>query len=355
MPFKKLLRQHLPFLGGVAVGLLIPLYAVVGASPFAPSLSITSLSSGAIVRGSTLLSAVADAPGISSVRFRVGSRYVGPEITSGTCLVNWDTRAESNGTYTVSIEARDAAGNSIVTTPITVTVSNSAIVDSTAPVVSLIAPVAGSTLTGSVLFAATASDSSGVAGVWFLIDGAPVGGEDASAPYQISIPTDTLTNGTHSVQAAARDAAFNVGLSAVSMVSLSNAIVKLPVGGCATPDPFTIFGGGICVNGGWLVPVTAPPASSSAPSSSAATSTTTRPTTCTTPDPFAILGGGVCVQGGWLPKGLVLPSSTAPPSASSAVSPSALAGGCVIPDPFVILGGGTCIRGGWVPPGMVLR
>jgi glucose/arabinose dehydrogenase len=82
---------------------------------------------------------------------------------------------------------------------------------------------------------------------------------------------------------------------------------------CSTPDPFEALGGGVCYNGEWLppgypVPTTAPPTSDPAPTSAPAPAPSEPSPTpasggCTTPDPFEILGGGVCIAGEWLPPG----------------------------------------------------
>jgi hypothetical protein len=104
------------------------------------------------------------------------------------------------------------------------------------------------------------------------------------------------------------------------------------LGGCLTPDPFVVLGGGTCANGGWLppgIPAPPPPVAGG----------------CATPDPFVALGGGTCANGGWLPPGIAAP---APPPPLPPVVP----GGCGTPDPFVALGGGTCVNGGWLPPGI---
>ena len=50
--------------------------------------------------------------------------------------------------------------------------------DTTPPTVSMTAPANGATVTGSVTVSANASDNVGVAGVQFLLDGAPLGTED---------------------------------------------------------------------------------------------------------------------------------------------------------------------------------
>jgi hypothetical protein len=104
------------------------------------------------------------------------------------------------------------------------------------------------------------------------------------------------------------------------------------LGGCVTPDPFVIFGGGVCFDGGWLPPGAI----------ARGTSITYGAGRCSTPDPFVVLGGGTCANGGWYPPGMGSPAPAPPP----------IPGGCLTPDPFVALGGGTCANGGWYPPGM---
>ena len=77
---------------------------------------------------------------------------------------------------------------------------------------------------------ADASDNVGVAGVQFLLDGANLGGEDTTSPYSISWNSATAANGTHTLQARARDAAGNLGTSSPVTVNVSNAAPPAPVG-----------------------------------------------------------------------------------------------------------------------------
>ena len=81
--------------------------------------------------------------------------------------------------------------------------------DSTPPTVSMTAPAQGASLSGTVTVSANAADNIGVAGVTFLVDGAAIGSEDGTAPYSVSWNTTTVTNGSHSLTARARDAAGN--------------------------------------------------------------------------------------------------------------------------------------------------
>lgn len=97
--------------------------------------------------------------------------------------------------------------------------------DTTPPAVSLSAPASGSTVSGaSVVVSATASDNVGVAGVQFKLDGNNLGSEDVSSPYSINWDTASVSNGSHSLTAVARDEAANQTTSSASMVTVSNAV-----------------------------------------------------------------------------------------------------------------------------------
>ena len=89
--------------------------------------------------------------------------------------------------------------------------------DTTAPTAT--ASVTGSS--GAITLAATASDNVGVAQVEFLVDGVSKG-VDTTAPYAVPLDSTTLTNGSHTLVARARDAAGNVGDSASVTFNVSN-------------------------------------------------------------------------------------------------------------------------------------
>ncbi|MBI5070294.1 MAG: S8 family serine peptidase [Deltaproteobacteria bacterium] len=100
--------------------------------------------------------------------------------------------------------------------------------DTTPPTVTLTAPAAGATLTGTVTLSATASDNVAVSQVQFLVDGAVVGTATA-APYQVSWSSASVANGTHSFTARASDTSGNATTSAAVSASVSNT-----TGTCAT-------------------------------------------------------------------------------------------------------------------------
>ncbi len=95
--------------------------------------------------------------------------------------VTWTPPRLANGTYKLTARARDAAGNTTTSAPVTVTVANGA--DTGAPTVSPPSRrLSRRTVSGDVTLTATASDNVGVAGVQFLVNGAPFCTEDTTRP-----------------------------------------------------------------------------------------------------------------------------------------------------------------------------
>jgi hypothetical protein len=117
------------------------------------------------------------------------------------------------------VRSKDFAGNVAVSGDFTLT---TLALDVTAPAVSITAPLAGATIVGSTTLTATASDSVGVVGVQFRLDGANLGAEDTVSPYSYSWNSTTAANGTHALTAIARDAAGNRTTSAAVSVTVNN-------------------------------------------------------------------------------------------------------------------------------------
>ena len=94
--------------------------------------------------------------------------------------------------------------------------------DVTVPSVGLTQPANGSTVSGSVTFAANASDNSGiVTAVEFFVDGM-LKGTDTSAPFAIGWDTRTTGDGQHVLTAKAYDPSNNVGVSGQVAVTVHN-------------------------------------------------------------------------------------------------------------------------------------
>src|SRR4029079_17731219 len=110
--------------------------------------------------------------------------------------------------------------------------------DTTAPSVSVTAPLEGATVSGPITIAASASDDVGVAGVQFQIDGASFGLEVTSPPYAVVWDTTTAVNGAHVLAAIARDGSGNRTTAAVA-VAVANT--QTPV--ITWPPPQRIVAG----------------------------------------------------------------------------------------------------------------
>jgi phosphatidylserine/phosphatidylglycerophosphate/cardiolipin synthase-like enzyme len=125
--------------------------------------------------------------------------------------------------------------------------------DTNPPTVGLSAPTDGSTVSGSTTVSADASDDVAVAGVQFKLDGAVLGPEDTTAPYSVSWNTTSVSNGTHTLTAVARDAAGNTTTSTPVSVTVSNTGPPPPqtiVLRAADVPPANIFGNWIRSNDG---------------------------------------------------------------------------------------------------------
>jgi hypothetical protein len=104
------------------------------------------------------------------------------------------------------------------------------VVDTTAPAVTLTAPVAGSNVTGTVSITANASDEvngSGVDNVTFLVNGVAVG-SDTTAPYSFSWNTLSIANGSLLVSARATDVAGNQATSPAVSVMIQHPLDTTP-------------------------------------------------------------------------------------------------------------------------------
>jgi hypothetical protein len=92
-----------------------------------PSVSITAPAGGATVSATVPVNATAsDNTGVAGVQFRLDGNTLGAEDVTAPYGVNWDTTTAVNGSHTLTAVARDAAGNTATSAPVTVTVSNTA-------------------------------------------------------------------------------------------------------------------------------------------------------------------------------------------------------------------------------------
>lgn len=72
----------------------------------------------------TIAVLVDDDRGVAGVRFLLDGVDLGPEDQTEPYSMNWNTRQHANGFHTLTVTARDAAGNQSTTVPRVVSVSN---------------------------------------------------------------------------------------------------------------------------------------------------------------------------------------------------------------------------------------
>lgn len=191
----------------------------------APTASLTAPAAGATLQGTvTLTSSVADNVGVVRVEFYTGSSLLGA-VTAPPYSLAWNTRGWSNGAQTLTVKAFDAAGNSVTSSPVSVTLDN----DLNPPVTTVTSPVAGSNVQGTVTLTASASDDRGVTRVELYVDSG-LQASLTSPPYSVSWPSDYWTSGSHVVTSKAYDAAGNMGSSSVTVT------VRAPGSSLATYD-----------------------------------------------------------------------------------------------------------------------
>src|SRR6185295_9246308 len=90
-----------------------------------PSVAITSPANATTVSGTITLTVTAgDNVGVAGVQYRLDGALLGSEATTIPFSLAWNTTTASNGSHTLTATARDAAGNSTTSAPISVTVSN---------------------------------------------------------------------------------------------------------------------------------------------------------------------------------------------------------------------------------------
>ncbi len=167
--------------------------------------------------------------GVKQVQFLIDGTVVGTTATAPYQL-SYNSSALSNGTHSIIARATDNASNVGNSPAVVFSVTATIKPDTTAPAVQITSPVAGSKLSGMVNLSASATDpvisgavTSGVKQVQFLIDGTVVG-TTATAPYQLSYDTKTLSNGSRVISGRATDNVGNVGNSPAISVTISNQV-----------------------------------------------------------------------------------------------------------------------------------
>src|SRR5439155_13038269 len=114
--------------------------------------SLTAPADGATVVGTVTISATAsDDIGVAGVQFLLDGANLGAEDTTSPYSVTWDTATATPGAHTLTAVARDAAGNTATSAPVSLTV----VPDTTPPAAPVTAPAGGATVSGTVTVTAS--------------------------------------------------------------------------------------------------------------------------------------------------------------------------------------------------------
>lgn len=141
--------------------------------------------------------------GITNVAFFMDNTQLNTD-TSAPWQCTLDTRNFANGTHTLRAVASNSVGASTTITR-SVNVQNASASGPTG--VTFTAPLAGATIAGSFSSSSACEVSgTGIANVVFFIDNTQLN-TDASSPWQCTLDTRSVVNGTHTLRAVAYDSA----------------------------------------------------------------------------------------------------------------------------------------------------
>lgn len=178
---------------------------------------------------------------IAWVRIMVDGLTVA-RLTQAPYRTGVDISGLPDGPHSILALAEDLTTNRSQVKSVSVLVDNDAVstsgsgpkIDTQAPTISISQPVNGAGVAGVVAIGAVAADNVAVAKVQFKLDGSPIGGPDAAAPFTIQWDSQTVPDGSHVLTATATDAAGNAGASAAVTIVVDNQPIPTPSGGGTT-------------------------------------------------------------------------------------------------------------------------
>lgn len=143
-------------------------------------------------------------------------------LSSGSVAIDAGNSSSNNSIAIPSYDSRGATRSG--TTDIgAFEYGGGGLADITLPTVSLTAPTASETVSGSaVAFSATASDNIAVAGVKFYVNGVLQGSEDTTSSYGISWDSTATSSGSYTAVAVARDSSNNYATSSSVSFTVDN-------------------------------------------------------------------------------------------------------------------------------------
>ena len=187
-----------------------------------PTVAIASPTGGTVSSTVSIAVNAADNVGVTRVELRVNGTTVASDAAS-PYVFTWNSASVGNGSAVLTAAAFDAAGNSTISAPVSINVSNVTIVaDTTPPSVSIAAPNSGgSVVSGTTVVSINATDNVGVTRVDLRVNGTTVATGNAT-PFQLAWNTTTVADGSATLTAVAYDAAGNSSVSTPIAVTVAN-------------------------------------------------------------------------------------------------------------------------------------
>ena len=194
-----------------------------------------------------------DGSGVATFTLRIGTQLLTTTLTPSipppapavTANATWDTTAFADGTYTLTAEAEDAAGNPGSATRVL-------IVDNTPPDTTIVDGPAATTSATTVTFVFTGSDNLTPSGS-LLFSWRADNGSFSNFSAGTSVTLTNLTPGSHLFQVKARDLAGNEDPTpAESVFTVANGpaiTITSPSAGAAVPEGVLIVRGTVDGNG----------------------------------------------------------------------------------------------------------
>lgn len=183
----------------------------------APVVAISSPTGGATVNGLISVGVNAtDNVTVNQVSLFANGKLIGTD-SSAPYQFSWNTPAYLDGAVTLVATATDAKNNQGSSAPVAVNVKNQvALIDQTAPTVSINNPLNGSTVKGIVTVAIAAKDDVSVAKVSLTIDNVLVAVNNSST-LSYNWNTQKINRGSHTLKAIATDVANNASSIAIKV------------------------------------------------------------------------------------------------------------------------------------------
>ncbi len=188
-----------------------------------PTVTLNNPTPESTLSGTVILEANAGGPApISSVQFLLDGEPIGTPVTSPPYTLKWSVGSTPPGNHFISAQAVDANGSYGTAADVPVSTEAKEEKSNEPPVVSVVNPVAGQKLSGTMQVSANVTGKAAIKSVQFYLDGQPLGSAVTTAPYAVSWDTTTASNGPHKLTASATDTSGNVGNSPAVEVTVQN-------------------------------------------------------------------------------------------------------------------------------------